>query len=158
MDMKKFIVGGIVVVLLGGYALWSASRSQTAAMPVTTDQTGVPIDTGTSSTTTTVTTTTTTTKNTYKDGTYTGSVGDAAPYGQVQVSVTISSGKIASIKMLQSPSGPGETNQISARAFPILIQEAITAQTSKVNIVSGATQDSQGFQQSLGSALVQAQA
>ena len=155
--MKKFILGGVVVVLLGGYALWSASRSQMVT-PAPADETSTTMPGQTSSTTTTVTTTTTTvTGSTYKDGTYTGSVGDAAPFGNVQVSVTISGGKIASINALQKPQGPGETNSIWSHAFPILVQEAITAQNSKVNVVSGATQDSQGFEQSLSSALSQAQ-
>lgn len=153
--MKKFIIGGIVVVLLGGYALWSASRSQTPA----------PVSSASSETTNPNNGSTGSSSGTqvalsgmYKDGTYTGGIGDAAPYGSVQVSVVVSNGKIASIQMLQEPQGPDHTNQIAAYAFPMLIQEAIQAQTAKVNIVSGATQDSKGFEQSLSSALVQAQA
>ncbi len=165
--MNKTLWGGIVVVailLLGGYALWSASRS---AAPVATGdqngQTSVPSETinpdaiGSGTDTQTNTGGDTATTGKYKDGTYKGSVGSAAPYGQVQVSVTISGGKIASIQLLQKPEGPGETNEVTARAFPILIQEAITAQSAQVNIVSGATQDTQGFQASLSSALSQAQ-
>lgn len=169
--MKKTVWGGIVVVvllLLGGYALWSASRSAQQT-PVTTDQNGQtsipsetinPNATGDASQDNGIGDSSSPSDNTtaaYKDGTYTGSVGSAAPYGQVQVSVTISGGKIASIQMLEKPQGPGETNEISARAFPILIKEAITAQNAKVHIVSGATQDSEGFQASLSSALQQAQ-
>jgi uncharacterized protein with FMN-binding domain len=37
-----------------------------------------------------------------------------------------------------------------------LIQEAISSQSAQVDVVSGATQTSQGFQQSLASALVKA--
>ena len=149
--MKKVLWGGIaiIVLLLVGYALWSASRS---AQPVTSNpngQTSVPSETTNPGTTVST--------GQYKDGTYTGSVGSAAPYGQVQVSVTVSGGKIASVQMLQKPQGPEETNAVTARAFPLLVQEAITAQSANVNIVSGATQDSQGFKASLSSALAQAQ-
>lgn len=153
--MKKAIWGGIIaiiVVLLGGYALWSASRSGPPTPAVTGDQTGQISPTGGMMSSGGMPM-----MGKYKDGTYTGSVGSAAPYGQVQVKVTISGGKITSIQMLQKPQGPEETNAVSARAFPILIQEAITTQSSHVNIVSGATQDSEGFNTSLSSALQQAQ-
>jgi uncharacterized protein with FMN-binding domain len=45
---------------------------------------------------------------------------------------------------------------LAAEALPILKQEAIAAQSANVSIVSGATQDSQAFQQSLGAALAEA--
>ena len=41
--------------------------------------------------------------------------------------------------------------------MPILRQEAITAQSADVDIVSGATDSSKGFRRSLANALAQAQ-
>ncbi len=163
---KKFLVGGIIVVLLGGYALWAASRSSTAT-PATTNQNG---QTSASSETTNPNaggtaqdggvgdSSSPADNNTaqYKDGTYTGKVGSAAPYGNVQVKATISGGKLTKVDVLTKPSGPGYTDQLSAQTFPLLVQEAIKVQGSGVHIVSGATQDSEGFQQSLASALAQA--
>jgi uncharacterized protein with FMN-binding domain len=91
----------------------------------------------------------------YKDGTYTGSVADAV-YGQLQVVATISGGMITNITWPVYPNNPGHTSQVSATALPALEQEAIAAQSANVNIVSGATQDSEAFQQSLAAALAQA--
>jgi uncharacterized protein with FMN-binding domain len=90
----------------------------------------------------------------YKNGTYTGNVADAF-YGNLQAAVTISGGAITDITFPQAPSG-GHSGEVSAVALPELRQEAIAAQSANVNIVSGATQDSQAFQQSLASALAQA--
>lgn len=92
----------------------------------------------------------------YKDGAYTGSVADAT-YGQLEVVVTISGGKITNTSCPIQPDAPGHTSQVSATALPQLRQEAIAAQSASIAIVSGATQDSQAFQQSLAVALSQAQ-
>ena len=94
-------------------------------------------------------------KGQYTDGQYTGSVGDAY-YGNIQVQVTISGGKITDVTFLQYPSDRSTSRYINSQAMPYLKQEAILAQSASVNIVSGATDSSQAFQQSLASALVQA--
>ena len=60
----------------------------------------------------------------YKDGTYTGSVADAY-YGNVQVAVTISAGKITDVKFLQYPDSHGTSVAINQQAMPYLRQEAI---------------------------------
>jgi len=87
----------------------------------------------------------------YKNGTYTGSVADAF-YGNLQVAAVIQGGALADVTFLQYPSN-GHSAQVSGQALPILKQEAIAAQSANVNVVSGATQISQAFEQSLGSAL-----
>ena len=91
----------------------------------------------------------------YKDGTYTGSVADAF-YGNVQVSVTISGGKITTVNFLQYPNDRQTSIEINQQAIPFLQQEAIQAQSANVQIVSGATFTSQAFVQSLQAALNQA--
>lgn len=93
----------------------------------------------------------------YKDGTYTGNPADAF-YGNIQVAVTISGGNITKVKFLQAPGGRSTSVQINSQADPILAQEAIQTQSANVNIVSGATDSSEAFIQSLQSALNQAQA
>ncbi|MGI0063005.1 MAG: FMN-binding protein, partial [Nitrosotalea sp.] len=60
----------------------------------------------------------------YKDGTYTGSVADAF-YGNIQVQVTISKGKINDVQFLQYPNDRGTSIAINQQADPILTQEAI---------------------------------
>ena len=92
---------------------------------------------------------------TYKDGTYTGSVADAY-YGNVQVSVTVSGGKISAVKFLQYPNTHSTSVYINQQVMPYLQQEAIQAQSSNVQIISGATYTSQAFIQSLSAALSQA--
>lgn len=91
----------------------------------------------------------------YKDGTYTGNVANAY-YGNVQVAVTISSGKITAVDFLQSPNENPNSIYVNQQADPYLKQEAITAQSAKVSGVTGATLTSQAFVQSLSSALNQA--
>ncbi len=91
----------------------------------------------------------------YKDGTYTGQVADAF-YGNLQVQATISGGKITDVQFLQYPNDNGTTLEVNKQAMPILKQEAITKQAANVDIVTGASQSSQAFQQSLQSALNQA--
>lgn len=94
---------------------------------------------------------------TYKDGSYTGTVANAY-YGNVQVKVTISSGKITSVNFLQYPNDNPNSSYISSQATPYLKQEAIQAQTANVNIITGATFTSQAFMQTMASALSQAKA
>jgi len=91
----------------------------------------------------------------YADGTYTGPATDAF-YGTVQVEATVSGGKLTSVVFLQHPDGPDTTHQINTQAMPLLIQEAITAQSARVDGVSGATQTSEAFIQSLSAALQKA--
>jgi len=91
----------------------------------------------------------------YADGTYTGSQADAY-YGIVQVQAIIQDGKLASVNFLQHPSDRRTSQSINNYATPILESEAIQAQNANVDIVSGATDTSMAFQQSLGDALAQA--
>ena len=91
----------------------------------------------------------------YKDGIYTGSVADAF-YGPLQVKVTISGSKISDVQFLQAPSDRPESVQINQQADPMLTQEAIQAQSAQVDVVSGATQTSQAFVQTMQFALSQA--
>jgi len=95
------------------------------------------------------------TTSSYKDGQYTGDAADAY-YGYIQVKVTISSGKITDVVFLQYPNDRQNSIYINSQAMPILKQEAIQAQSAKVDIVSGATDTSSAFIQSLTSALNQA--
>jgi uncharacterized protein with FMN-binding domain len=89
--------------------------------------------------------------------TYTGTAIQTR-YGAVQVQVTISSGKITGVTTLQAPSGVPHSSSISAAATPVLASEALTAQSAKIDTLSGATFTSQGYLASLQSALDQAAA
>lgn len=96
-----------------------------------------------------------TSTGTKKDGTFTGSAAQTR-YGAMQVEVTISGGKITAVTVLQATDREGRSAQISAEADPILTSEVLTAQSADVQMVSGATYTSEGYLQSLQSALDQA--
>ncbi|MGA2967699.1 MAG: FMN-binding protein [Candidatus Levyibacteriota bacterium] len=97
----------------------------------------------------------TSTAGSYKNGNYVGSVQDAF-YGNIQVQVSISNGRITAVTFLQYPNDNRTSQYVNSQADPILAQEAIQAQSSQVNIVSGASASSQAFQASLADALSQA--
>jgi uncharacterized protein with FMN-binding domain len=84
--------------------------------------------------------------------------GDAADtrYGPVQVQVTIAGGSITDVSVVDYPSENGKDQEINARALPVLVQETLDAQSSSIDMVSGATYTSEGYLQSLQSALDQA--
>lgn len=91
------------------------------------------------------------------DGTFTG---DAVRtrYGPVQVQITVTGGVISDVQVPEYPSGNARDRQINERALPTLIAETTSAQSSVIDMVSGATYTSDGYIQSLQSALDQAQA
>jgi uncharacterized protein with FMN-binding domain len=91
----------------------------------------------------------------YQDGTFTGTVVDAY-YGNVQVQVTTKSDRIADVQFLQYPSDRSTSVRINSSAMPVLRSEAIQAQSAQVNTVSGASDTSAAFRESLSSALAQA--
>ncbi|MFF7475546.1 FMN-binding protein [Streptomyces sp. NPDC008092] len=74
-------------------------------------------------------------------------------WGPVQVKVTIKSGKITDVTAVQYPSDNPRDQQINDYALPQLRSEALAAQSASIDTVSGATYTSQGYQQSLQSAL-----
>lgn len=91
----------------------------------------------------------------YKDGTYTGSVADAF-YGNVQVQAVIQGGRIVNVTFLQYPNDNSNSQEINSQATPLLRQEAIQAQSAQVDTITGATDTSMAFIQSLTAALAQA--
>lgn len=91
-------------------------------------------------------------KTGYKDGVYTGSVADAY-YGLVQVRATIKNGLITDVAFLSYPNDRDTSRYINGQAMPMLTQEAIAAQSANVDIISGATDTSLAFRESLAVAL-----
>ena len=74
-------------------------------------------------------------------------------WGPVQVQLTLVSGKITAVSVVQYPNGNGKDQEINAYALPVLVQETISAQSAKIDMVSGATVTSGGYIGSLQSAL-----
>jgi uncharacterized protein with FMN-binding domain len=86
----------------------------------------------------------------------TGSVtGDTAQtrWGPVQVQLEVSGSTITHVSILQYPDGNGRDVEIANYALPQLIQDTLDSQGHSVSMVSGATYTSQGYLQSLQSAL-----
>ena len=92
----------------------------------------------------------------YRDGQYTGGSADAY-YGFIQVKAIVSGGRLTDVQFLSYPNDRSTSRAINQQATPMLRQEAIQAQSAQVDIISGATDTSQAFIESLGSALTKAQ-
>lgn len=74
-------------------------------------------------------------------------------YGPVQVRVTIRGTRLVTVTAVVYPSSGGRDREISSFALPELEQEAIAAQSARIDTVSGATFTSDGYRRSLQSAL-----
>jgi len=146
---------------LGGSALSAgASTSPTtagAATPAASASASPSASTAASATagTTASAAKTTSTSSGAKNGTFTGAT-ESIPFGNVQVQAVISGGKLTNVVVLQVPDRGGYEDQIVQVAVPELKSEALSAQSANIDVVSGATYTSQGYAESLQSALDQA--
>ena len=144
-----------VVTLLFGYHTSTSSEAVTG----TTSVLAAPADPGS----TTSGTQDGTTSGTTTDGgtgsasavTVTGSSADTR-WGPVQVQVTVEGGTITDVTVVDYPNENGKDRQINARAIPVLVQETLDAQSADIDMVSGATVTSEGYLESLQSALDEA--
>lgn len=75
------------------------------------------------------------------------------PYGTVQVRIRFSGKKITDVRALHLTDSSGTSVAISSEAAPILRDEALSAQSAQIDVVSGATYTSEAYQQSLQSAI-----
>jgi len=84
--------------------------------------------------------------------------GDSAStrWGPVQVEITVAGGTVTDVSVVDYPDNNGKDQQINARALPVLVQETLDAQSADIDMVSGATVTSDGYVESLQSALDQA--
>ena len=132
-----------IVVLVFGYHTSTNKTSSAATVPSTSDRT------------------TTTSPNASSGSgssdlkTYTGSVAQTR-WGPVQVKITVQSGKITKVTVLQQPNGNPKDAEINSYALPILINETTQTQSADIDMVSGATVTSEGYLQSLQAALDEA--
>jgi len=74
-------------------------------------------------------------------------------FGPVQVKVTVTNGKVSSVNAIDYPMNDPRDQQINSYAIPVLNQEATQAGNANIDMVSGATFTSEGYLQSLQSAL-----
>lgn len=74
-------------------------------------------------------------------------------YGPVQVQITIRTHRIVAAHAIQYPQDTSRDRSINDRAIPQLDQETLDTQSAQIDTVSGATYTSDGYRQSLQSAL-----
>jgi len=163
--MKKTIVSAVII---GAFVLYSFLHAGSGPIAVVPNTPGTsrstpgattapsPIEAA-GATNTPGVTATTPPGSLYKDGSYTGSVDDAQ-WGFVQVKAIIQNGKITDVQFLQYPNDRNRSIEINNYADPQLTSEAIQAQSANVDVITGATDSSDAFIQSLTDALSQAKA
>ncbi len=126
---KKFLItivsiSASVAVLIDGYLMFfKHDQSQETAQ----SQATAASDTESESSTTT-SSSTSSSNSTMKDGTYTGK-STSTEWGDVQVKITVASGKITQITVLKHPTG-GKSDEINSRSLPTYKQEALAAQSA----------------------------
>ena len=149
--MKKLVAS---VIIIGIFILYSLMyrHSTVAALPSGSSSSS----SSDSSSSAPSTSTTTSSGAVYKDGSYTGSAADAQ-WGVIQVKAIIQNGKITGVQFLQYPNERERSVEINNYADPQLTSEALQAQSAEVDVVTGATDSSDAFMQSLADALSQAQ-
>ena len=86
-------------------------------------------------------------------GTFTGPVVNVS-YGNVQVQITVSNGKITDAQALVAPSG--RNDRFTSYAVPILRKQTLAAQSDAIQGASGASYTSYGWYKSLQGALSKA--
>lgn len=137
----------------------AASGTSTPNTSSTTTSTNNDASTATSTTASTsdVSTSSTTTpkQSSGTSGTYKGETVQTR-WGPVQVQITVSGGKITDVSTLQYPNGDRRSLMISTQVIPWLQQEALQVQSANVSGVGGATYTSNGFRNSLASAIQKA--
>ena len=163
------IAGGSVIGTTGTGSSASASSSSTlssstatkSAKPVATKKaTAAPTQSGaTQSATATqsaapaTTQTTAPVTKTVKDGTFTGPSVNVN-YGNVQVMITVSNGRITDAVAVKAPKG--KNDRYTNMAVPILKQQTLQAQSANIQGASGASYTSYGWFKSLQGALADA--
>ena len=113
---------------------------------------GAPPSAGSSSTPAAATPTPTPAASGLKSGTFTGQT-YSDQYGNLQVQVVISDGRITDVRLLQYPHNEPQSSFISSQALPLLREEVLQAQSAKIDAISGATFTSENYAASVQSAL-----
>ena len=87
------------------------------------------------------------------NGTFTGPIVDVS-YGNVQVQITVTNGKITDAQALIAPTG--KNDKYTKMSLPTLRQQTLAAQSTSIQGVSGASYTTYGWRKSLQGAMVKA--
>ncbi|MGV8967488.1 MAG: FMN-binding protein [Cellulomonas sp.] len=137
-------LSGLVLLLSYGTSVAHLNGSGTVAASTAGSGSSSAAPSGTTATTATTGTTT-----------YDGAAA-STQFGNVQVRITVTDGKMTAADAVAYPNSNGHDQQINSYAVPVLNQEAAAAGSAKISMVSGATYTSGGYLKSLQSALDQA--
>ena len=91
----------------------------------------------------------------FKDGDFVGQSFDGE-WGPVQVKIAVRGGNVVQVVCIEYPFHRERSAEISEYAIPILVEETIKTQDSKIDWVSQASYTSEQFQESLVSAMAKA--
>ncbi|PZF64480.1 FMN-binding protein [Curtobacterium sp. MCBD17_013] len=152
---KRALIGGVlasVAVVLGSWEVGQPHTTTTTTTPAASGDDGGSSSGSSSSGSSSSGSTSTAT---FTDGTFTGST-VSTRYGDVQVEVTVSGGKITAVTPLHLTDAEQRSVMISEQAAPLLEDEVLSAQSADVDTISGATYTSDAYLQSLQAALDQA--
>ena len=127
----------------------TSSTKLGASNPTTSTQTSTPAPVQTQATTPATPTPTVDSVN----GTFTGPVVDVS-YGNVQVQITVTNGKITDAQALVAPTG--KNDKYTRMALPKLKQQTLAAQSTNIQGASGASYTTYGWRKSLQGAMVKA--
>ncbi|OYD67633.1 FMN-binding protein [Rhodococcus sp. OK302] len=149
------IITATVVVLLFSYHTSTNGNSAVASVAAVASPSAADAATSTASPDSTASTSQSSAASPAQPAVFTGEAVDTK-FGPVQVQIAVANGQVTEAVTIQVPENNGKDRQINSRAVPVLEQEAIHAQSADIDMVSGATYTSDGYVQSLQSALDQA--
>lgn len=78
---------------------------------------------------------------------------ESTQFGPMQVEVALTGKRITDVKVLRQTTDGPVSRRIDATSIPKLNSETLAAQSARIDTVSGATYTSEGYKQSLQSAL-----
>ncbi|MCA9334859.1 FMN-binding protein [Candidatus Saccharibacteria bacterium] len=156
---SKIALGSFVVLTFVVYSTHQRNEASQALQRITAaatpKQTTTPAQSNTPISSTPAPTSTPKVSAKFKDGNYTGKSADAF-YGFIQVRANIANGRLADVTFLDYPQDRRDSIMINQRAMPVLKSQALQVQSGDVDGVSGATDTSIAFTESLNDALNQA--
>ncbi|MGD0554940.1 MAG: FMN-binding protein [Streptosporangiaceae bacterium] len=149
--MRRFVIA--VIGTVAGLAALLSFKSASSTAGTTATASGTTSTPSASSGSTSKTATKTSGTSSQTGGTTLTGLVEQSPYGPTQVAVTLDGKKIVAVKVLQHTDDGTMSQQIDSNALPQLNKEALTAQSGKIDAVTGASYTSAGYIKSLQSAL-----
>jgi uncharacterized protein with FMN-binding domain len=146
------ITGLVILLDFKTHSTTAGTTSVAAGTAGGTDTTGSPATSDATAAGSTPTTGSTSAASASGTKTVTGNSVDTR-WGPVQVQITVTNGKVTKAEAVVYPTENPRDQQINAYAIPALNQEAVSAGSAHIDMISGATVTSTGYLGSLQNAL-----